>query len=743
MTPSAKGSKVIIVSNRLPITIHRGSSGLEYKPSTGGLATGLSSLQEEFQTTWIGWPGTVMRDDWKQVETSLVTEFMCHPVFIPEQLVELYYEGYSNRTIWPIFHSFSSYAKYSAAEWDAYKEANALFGQKILEVYKPGDILWIHDYHLMLLPKYLRDRLPGITMGFFLHIPFPHYDIFRLLPQHMEILESLLTFDLIGFHTHDYAQAFLGNVRRLLGYDHTLGQLLVGDHMVQVDVFPMGIDFKKYNSAPLDPSLAPEIASIKNSLSNWKSVFSVSRLDYTKGIPESLAAIKEFFGQYPEWQEKVVFILVVVPSRENVEQYASLKREIDELVGRINSSFGTLEWQPIRYIYRSLTFGELIGLYANADVALVTPLRDGMNLIAKEYLAVRRDGTGMLVLGEMAGAAKELLETITVNPNSKEEIARAVHNALVMPLDEQQRRNTTMRNRLETNDLYHWVRHFFVRLREVQGESSSLAVKLLDSSSRQQLISDYFRSNSRLLLLDYDGTLVPFADEPGGASPDEEILSTLQKLSTEKRNRVVILSGRDRTTLGQWLGHLNVTLVSEHGGWFRRPGAREWIPTTTSNLNGWKKDIRPMLELFVGRVPGSFVEEKDFSLVWHYRKAETDAASAAARELLDTLSNFSANLHIQVLPGNKTVEVRTMGISKGVFFTQFLAASPGEFILAMGDDWTDEDLFAVVPSSAYSIKVAPKVSKARFNLNSVGDARALLERLASRSIFRMLLHWKR
>ena len=513
--------------------------------------------------------------------------------------------------------------------------------------------------------------------------------------------------------------------------------------MVQVDVFPMGIDFKKYNSAPVDPSLAEDITSIRNSLSSWKSVFSVSRLDYTKGIPESLAAIKEFFGQYPEWHEKVVFILVVVPSRENVEQYASLKREIDELVGRINSSFGTLEWQPIRYIYRSLTFGELIGLYANADVALVTPLRDGMNLIAKEYLAVRRDGTGTLVLGELAGAAKELLETITVNPNSKEEIARAVHAALLMPIDEQQRRNTIMRNRLEANDLYHWVKHFFVRLREVQETSNTLAVKLLDSASKQQLIRDYFMANSRLLLLDYDGTLVPFADDPAGAAPDDQILSALQKLSGERKNRVVIVSGRDRATLGKWLGHLNVTLVAEHGGWLHRPRANEWIPTTTSHLNGWKKDIRPMLEMFVGRIPGSFVEEKDFSLVWHYRKAETEAASPAARELLDTLANFSANLHIQVLPGNKTVEVRTMGISKGVFFTQFLAATAGEFILAMGDDWTDEDLFAVLPPSAYSIKVAPKVSKARFNLNSVSDARALLERLATRSIFRMLLHWKR
>jgi trehalose 6-phosphate synthase/phosphatase len=647
--------------------------------------------------------------------------------------VEKYYEGYANRTIWPIFHSFSSYAKYSATEWDAYKKANALFGQKILEVYRPGDILWIHDYHLMLLPKHLRDHVRDITMGFFLHIPFPHYDIFRLLPQHREILESLLTFDLIGFHTHDYAQAFLGSVRRLLGYDNTLGQLLAGEHMVQVDVFPMGIDFKKYAAAPLQPELGDEIASIRNSLKAGKSVFSVSRLDYTKGIPESLEAIKEFFETHPEWHEKVVFILVVVPSREKVERYASLKREIDELVGRINSAYGTLEWQPVRYIYRSLTFGELIGLYESADVALVTPLRDGMNLIAKEYLATKQGDRGVLILSELAGAAKELLEAITVNPNSKEETVQAIHKALVMPVEEQQQRNKIMRERLEAYDLYHWVRLFFQRLKDVHEASIALAVRFLDSAHRQELIADYVRADSRLLMLDYDGTLVPFVDEPSMAKPDEVVLSILKRLSSAPGNHVVILSGRDRHTLGTWLGHLNLTLVAEHGAWVRRREEQEWSQTTAPPADGWKKDIRPILELFVGRIPGSMIEEKDFSLVWHYRKAEHESASMAARELLDTLSTFLANLHIQVLPGNMTIEVRTMGVSKGVYYTTALTATSARFILAIGDDWTDEDLFAVIPPDAYSIKVGPRMSKARYNLKSVTEVRSLLEKLASQS----------
>jgi trehalose 6-phosphate synthase/phosphatase len=731
MTIPVNPKHIVMVSNRLPVTVRHSDSGLAFERNAGGLATGLRSLQEEFEILWIGWPGDVAPQDQLEVDRRLVSEYRCHPVFIPRPLVEKYYDGYSNRALWPVFHSVPSYARYSAAEWDAYQEANALFARKIIEVSRPGDVIWVHDYHLMLVPSMLREFERKMTIGFFLHIPFPHYDIFRLLPQHREILAGALAFDLIGFHTHDYAQAFLGTVRRLLGYDNTLGQILIGDRMVQVDVFPMGIDFAKYSHAPTDPSLADEIASIKNSLKVDRSVFSVSRLDYTKGIPESLHAINEFLTLHPEWHERVVFILVVVPSRENVDRYASLKREIDELVGRFNSVYGTLEWQPIRYIYRSLTFGELIGLYTNTDVALVTPLRDGMNLIAKEYLATKTEGRGVLILSELTGASKELLEAITVNPNSKEEIAGAIHRALAMPVEEQQRRNAAMRERLRVHDLRDWVYRFFSRLMEGKDASETLAVKFLNMACRRELIKAYSRAATRLLILDYDGTLVPFADEPQKAEPDEEVFSILGNLAGEHRNHVVILSGRDRHSLATWLGHLHVTLVAEHGGWYRSRDNSSWISTMTSVDDSWKKEIRPILVLSVGRIPGSMIEEKDFSLVWHYRKAEVESASVAARELLDTLSTLAANLSIQVLPGDRTVEVRTRGIGKGAFYTNTLRGSEYPFILAVGDDWTDEDLFAVLPASAYSIKVAHQLSRARFNVKSPRDVRALLAELTT------------
>jgi trehalose 6-phosphate synthase/phosphatase len=721
--------RLIIVANRLPITVHKGPAGITYDPSSGGLATGLGSLGESWNLTWVGWPGVVPAEDRKDIETTLVGEHRYHPVFLGRALVEKFYEGFANRTIWPVFHSFPSYAKYSAAEWEAYKKANLAFARKVLEIVQPGDTIWIHDYHLLLLPRLLRDHLPKARIGFFLHIPFPHYEIFRLLPQHREILESIVALDLVGFHTHDYAQAFLGCVRRLMGQDNTLGQILVGDRVVQADVFPMGIDYAHYNAAISDPRLAEEVASIRKSLPGRKVVFSVSRLDYTKGIPESLDAIEVFFKQNPAWIERVVFVLVVVPSRERVERYAALKREIDEQVGRLNSTFATLEWQPIRYLYRSLSFGELAGLYASADVALVTPLRDGMNLIAKEFLATRADGRGVLVLSEMAGAAKELLEALVVNPNSREEVAAAVHGALAMSDDEQVRRNAVMRERLRSHDIHAWVKRFLHRLDEVVEASHALAVKIINSETREKILADYLQAGHRLIILDYDGTLVPFADTPEKAIPDGRLKTLLAGLASTPGNTVVLLSGRDRHTLERWLGDIPLTLVAEHGGWMRPAVGPPWVAMLQEGEDSWKKEIRQILQLFVSRIPGSLIEEKSFSLVWHYRQAESESSAAAARELMDTLSAFTSNLNIFVQQGNKTVEVRNAGIGKGIFYSRSLSSSPHDFTIALGDDWTDEDLFAVLPPTAYSVKVAPTASKARFNLRSHTEARLLIEEL--------------
>ncbi len=662
------------------------------------------------------------------MKKRLREELQSQPVFISEQLIKRYYENFSNRTIWPLFHSFPAYVKYALQDWEAYQKVNYMFCKTVIPLIKPNDIIWVHDYHLMLLPKLLRERIPNIPIGFFLHIPFPHFDIFRILPQHREILDGLMGADLIGFHTYEYAHSFLVSVRRTLGYDNTIGQILLGDRIVQADVFPMGIDFSKYSEATESSVVQDEIAKIKEKVGERKLVFSVSRQDYTKGIPNTIDAIAKFLEKHPEWHQKITFMLIVVPSRGHVDHYMLLKTEIDRLVGKINSQYGTLDWMPIIYIYRSLSFEELAALYASADVGFIIPLRDGMNLIAKEYLAVKNDG-GVLILSDMAGAARELLEAIIVNPYDTAELVDALIKALQMPVSQQEESNKIMRARLKTYDICWWVERFLERLDEVIYLSKSLSVKFFDEESKQEMKRKYNESQFRLILLDYDGTLVPFSREPGRAAPDDNLIDLLQKISSPSHNEVVILSGRDRHTLEKWFGYLNVALVAEHGGWVRTNPASAWTSVTNPIEEGWKKEVRPIFNLFFDRIPCSFVEEKDYSLVWHYRMADLKSSSIAAKELLDVLTNLTANLNIRVLPGNKTVEVRNSGVSKGIFFSQYLLHKNADFILAAGDDWTDEDLFAALPDSSFSIKVGIRASRARFSIRSYRDMRALLSQL--------------
>jgi len=717
----------------LPVTAEVQDSELLLQPSTGGLATGLGSFYQEYKAAWVGWPGVTVPPHREEVVAQSLSELDCHPVFMSERLVERFYEGFANKTLWPLMHTFPMYTKYSEREWGAYQEANELFCEAVAGLAQPDDKIWVHDYPLMLLPKYLRERMPNASIGFFLHIPFPPYDVFRLLPWHRQLVDSLAACNLVGFHTYEYAQAFLGCVRRVLGYDNEIGRVIAGHRVVQVDVFPIGIDFQRFAVSSESPEVQEEIRRIRARKRPRRFVLSVARLDYTKGILQQLEAIEEFYTRYPQWRGRVTFVVVVVPSREKVEQYAQLKREIDRFVGQINSRFGTIAWMPIQYLYRSLRFPELVALYCSADVAFITPLRDGMNLIAKEYLVARADASGVLILSETAGAAKELLEAIVVNPNSTEEMTEALHRALLLPRREQTRRNRIMRGRLERHDVRRWAKRFLDELTEASEVSLRLASRLLDPAERRELVENYRRASRRLLLLDYDGTLVPFADQPGRARPTTRAMSLLKALSSVPNNEIVVLSGRKRQDLERWFGRLPITLVAEHGAWFRWKGNPSW-EAIASLASPWKTRIRPILALFVERIPGSFLEEKDFSLCWHYRNADEESALAAAGDLIDALTGLTANLDIHVLPGDKVVEVKSSGVSKAAFYQRRLAEESLDFTLAVGDDWTDESLFGALPENAFSIRIGFSASAARFNLDLPDEVLALLDDLVTQDV---------
>jgi len=721
--------KLLIVSNRLPLSVEKKRGKLYFYPSIGGLATGLSSFYREKKALWIGWPGVstdkISVEEKVEIEERLFTD-NCLPVFLTSKEVERFYAGFSNRTIWPLFHYFYQYAQFRKEYFEAYRLVNEKFCDVIMGVAKPDDTIWIHDYQLMLLPELLRKKIPSATIGFFLHIPFPSFEVFRLLPWRREILDGLLGADLVGFHTFGYARHFLSSVLRIMGYDNTLGRINLKNRVVIVDVFPMGIDFDRFNKVGENKEVQSEVEKIKGNLKAEKIIISIDRLDYTKGIIERLEAFDEFLKRFKEYRERVSMILITAPSRSGLEHYQYLEKRVNELVGSINGRHGKVGWMPVWYIHRSIPFENIAALYLVADVALVTPLRDGMNLIAKEFVASKKDKRGVLVLSEMAGAAMELGEAIIVNPNSREEMVSAIKQALEMSLDEQVERMARMQERLKRYNIIHWAEDFTKKLEEARNINTELRSRRLTKDIESKLIEDFSSGEKRLLLLDYDGTLVPFNVRPERAGPDRELLSIIETLSSIKGVCLVISSGRDRQTLDRWFGRFNIGIIAEHGVWVKksRDTWKEFIPLNQD----WKKEIMPVLEIFTDRTPGSFIEEKEFSLVWHYRGAEPGLADVRANELKDELITLISNLELEVLEGNKVIEIKSAGIDKGK--ASLLWVEEGwDFLLAAGDDNTDEDIFAVLPETAYTIKVGHGLSKARYRVNSYLEIRGILRKI--------------
>jgi trehalose 6-phosphate synthase/phosphatase len=729
--------RLIVVSNRLPFSFRMTPNGPELGASSGGLVSALSSYIErrsqqepDFECIWAGWPGAeVAPENQEQVRAVALKEHAAFPIFLSNEEMERFYLGFCNSTLWPLFHYFQSYATYREEDFETYQRVNQRFCEEIAQIVRPGDVLWVHDYQLLLLPKLLRAKLPHVPIGFFLHIPFPSFELFRQLPTQWrrELLDGVLGADLVGFHTHDYVQHFLRSVFRTLGHEHYLGQLTTGGEVRRVESFPIGIDFEKFWQAASSDEVTEARSRFADGLRDRRAIFSVDRSDYSKGLLHRLRGYETLLEQYPQWRGKVTFILVVVPSREQVHQYQRMKHELDELVGQINGAYGSVDWVPIIYQYRALSFTELVGLYSLAPVALITPLRDGMNLVAKEYLASKPDGTGVLVLSEMTGAARELGEALQINPNHRAEIAQAIHEALSMPADEQVRRNRPMQERLKAYDAQHWVGTFLSALERVKVQQGKLATLHLAGAAADAVLARHRKGQKRVILLDYDGTLVPFAPQPHLAAPDAELLQLVRGLVATSGQQVYLISGRDRVTLDAWFSGIGVNVIAEHGAWLcDRSGQWGLLKPLASE---WKVHLKPLLQLYVDRVPGSLLEEKEFSLAWHYRRSDPELGSLRAKELIDDVVSYTANFDVQVLEGKKVVEIRNAGVNKGAAALHCLAQVESDFILAAGDDLTDEDLFRALPASAVTVRVGATHSHATYRVDDHRELRALLGRL--------------
>jgi len=727
--------RLIVVSNRLPLALRRVGEAWRTERSSGGLASALDPVLKRTGGLWFGWPGDstgpeAARDEqlssWRKKHGYVAVE-------LPTDVARNFYEGYANQTLWPLFHNFPTNVEFDPAGWKAYVEANHHFRDRVLEILEPGDLVWVHDYHLMLLPGLLREARPSAAIGFFLHIPFPASEVFRILPRREELLRGLLGADLFGFQTHADLQHFRASLLRILGTESRMDRVKGNGHHTRLEALPIGIapdEFLRFIEK--DPATQEAFEEHRRRFAGLKILLAVDRLDYTKGIPHRLRAFRLLLERSPGLRGKVVLVQVAVPSRERIPLYEELRHEVSELVGEINGEFGTPDWTPVVYMRRGIARSELVALYAAADVGWVTPLRDGMNLVAKEYVACQRRAEGVLLLSEFAGAAAEMGEAFLVNPYDEDRTADVLAKILDLPIEDRRERMTALHRRVHRNTVFAWSERFISLLGEAAFDRARRNTEQPARLPVGELAAAFRRARQRALFLDYDGTLVPFANTPREATPPAALVGLLGRLGSLPDTATTLISGRPRTDLEAWFGNTSgLWLVAEHGALIRPPSGNGWELTRPRIPVEWKARVLPVLEHFVDRTPGSFVEEKDYALVWHYRMADPMFGEWLANELCANLDELLAETELRAIRGQKSVEVRLVWANKGEMVSRVEAALPAvDFRLAVGDDRTDEDLFESLPPDAWTVHVGEGTSRARYCLANPREVVDVLDQLA-------------
>lgn len=722
--------KLIMVSNRLPVGI--GADG-EMTRTTGGLASALEGLKGTEKQVWVGWPGGV-REDFSDPEGTAASleEMGFRPVFLTRAELDGFYEGYSNSSLWPVLHSMVARAKFSRDWWNTYHEVNRRFAEVVLECAEDGDTVWIHDYHLLPLPQMLRAAGKRLKIGFFLHTPFPTSEVFRALPQRTALLEGLLGADLLGFHTYDYLRHFRSSMLRVLGVESEMDRLWVDGREVRMGVHPIGHNHLSFEAAMTAPGFPEVLAEHRKNLSDKRIILNVERLDYTKGVPEKLAAMRCFLNEHPDKRNEVLFVLIAVPSRQGVGEYDTLTEDVQREVGAINGDYGTIGHTPIQFLHRGFPLADLAAFYALAEVCLVTPLRDGMNLVAKEFLDCQRHNSGtrpgVLILSEFAGAAQELSLALQVNPYDVDKVAEAINQALEMPDAERWKRIEGMQGRLRKQHSGVWAARFLGELDAMPPAEVRVEVSAMLPVARK-LADDLAAGRKVALFLDYDGTLRDFVDVPDDAVPDAALPPLLSELAAVPGLSVTVVSGRPPSFLEKHFAGLGVTLVAEHGYRWLDHGVGEWELFNPHVNIDWKAAVREHLEQASLLTPGTHVEEKQSALVWHYRKADPEFGLWRARSLLHELTTMAANLPVTVHHGQKIVEISSLQVSKGMAVDHLIRIWEVDVALAAGDDQTDETMISLDPPGVnfIGVKVGKSSTRATRRTDLAGIRKFLVD----------------
>lgn len=713
--------KLISVANRLPVTI-----GDTIEKSSGGLVAAMEGIsRDDWQVLSIGWPGAVVVED-KQAATTaqLLEAYECLPVYLSDQEISAYYDGFSNSTLWPLLHYNRSFLRYKDEEWQTYQRVNERFVEAICRVAEPGDMVWVHDYHLMLVPELLRARAPELRIGFFLHTPFPSSEVFRCHPHCVSLIRGMLGADVIGFHTFGYLRHFRSSTLRLLGLESQMGEVLYGNHTASLGIYPIGINAKGFARELTSPTFAESCEKRRQDWPNKRVVLSVERLDYSKGLLRRLDAIEAFLATSPHAKD-TLFVFVSIPSRIDVPEYQLLRERIERKVGRINGRYATLNHSPIHFIFQSIPFTQLCALYATAEIALVTPLVDGMNLVAKEYVACQGKNPGVLILSEFAGAAQELVNALIVNPYDSNAVVESLNTALEMDLAERQKRIKYMRDRVMRYDANFWANSFL----SVLQDSKAADLSPPDFADSDKAILERLTSSAnRALFLDYDGTLREFETQPDAAFPHAELVKLLTELDAAPID-VYIVSGRKNATLAEWFAGYNFTLIAEHGNRYKLAGETQWRSLNPATDFSWKKTVLNIFQHYEGSTPGSFVEDKQSALVWHYRQADPEFGEWKAHQLLSDMYEMLANFPVEIHHGKRIVEVSSIHVNKGAALEYFIGRGDYDCILCAGDDTTDEAMFKVDRNELVSIKVGAGDSLANYRIPDPRHFRQLLHKL--------------
>jgi len=727
--------RLLIVANRLPLTVSAGPDGPRIAHSTGGLATGLRGPHESGNGLWFGWPGELrgMRAAVKKDALQRLAAQRFVPIELSRKEVESYYNDFSNGVLWPTFHYLIDRLPLQTPDWQDYVAVNERFAAAVVAHWQPGDVVWVHDFHLMLLPRLLRAKLPDARIGFFLHIPFPASEVFRVLPWREDLLRGLLGSDLIGFHTLGYSRHFAAALLRHLGIEVGIDRFQHEGRDVRLTALPMGVDVDTFTGFANDAAVVDEAKKIRERRGAARVVLGIDRLDYTKGLMRRLYAFERLLEQRRPDEPPVQLIQVAVTSRGDVKEYQQFKRGVDELVGRINGRFGTPDFTPIRYVNTGLSPREVATLYLAADVMLVTPLRDGLNLVAKEFVATRQDGDGVLVLSEFAGAAAEMPEALQFNPYDIEGAARTLAQALAMPVEERRRRMASLRPAVLRHDVHAWVRTFLGELAADRAPAPEPRSGLPMIVQALQQMQPHKAGRPLVAFVDYDGTLVGFAPRPELATPDVELRELLRRLAATPGVEVHLVSGRAREFLDEWFGGMGLHLHAEHGLVSRLAGDGAWSSGPGGEA-AWRSRVIALLERVAAHIPGAHLEVKAQSVAWHYRQVEPAFAAVVASELRLHLLELLSNVGVSVVEGKAVLEVRPQGIHKGMVVTRALAAASGSpGVVVIGDDRTDEDMFVAAPADALTIHVGSGASAARYQVPDPRTVRLLLHALLPRA----------